>query len=231
MISGAPVTCGAWQARTSYRQCEPTDLLVQEWWRYVEEQEQMGYESIRSLFQWCTGYPSLPHCNWTFQLCFTDDDLSRLPKACFCTTESPEGGSKMPTLFMPRYRDRWEIEADDGSWQVVAQAIRAPECAEDVADTSTEFEGLDGIRYAMRFVSVDEATAEEWEESEDESADESGDESSGELKAPKTPESDEAAFATPKPPPRRMRRVLNSAQQVMREKLAWAPAGNHMDDE
>lgn len=124
LISGFRVEVDAWKAKTIYRgSAGENEPIVNLWWQYVSGCEARNYEELRQLFQWCTGWASVPTTDWKFQISILDEPSQiepgkeRLPSMILCMTDDSSvanSGVKTPTLNLPRYADRWERQTPDG---------------------------------------------------------------------------------------------------------------------
>eukprot|EP00930_Biecheleria_cincta_P032993 TRINITY_DN22853_c0_g3_i1.p1 TRINITY_DN22853_c0_g3~~TRINITY_DN22853_c0_g3_i1.p1 ORF type:complete len:1007 (-),score=152.32 TRINITY_DN22853_c0_g3_i1:130-3150(-) len=124
LISGFRVEVDAWKAKTVYRgSAGDREPIVKLWWEYVSGCEARNYEELRQLFQWCTGWASVPTTDWKFQISILDEPSQiepgkeRLPSMILCMTDDSSvanSGVKTPTLNLPRYADRWERQTPYG---------------------------------------------------------------------------------------------------------------------
>lgn len=171
LISGFHVDVAAWKTKTIYRgSVGEHDAIVNLWWQYVSGCEARNYEELRQLFQWCTGWASVPTTEWKFQINILDEPSQiepgkeRLPSMILCMTDDStvaNSGVKTPTLNLPRYADRWERRTPDGWLPFEPGVAFEPGVSFDcdqgrVTFTSAEEGTLDAPNYsqALRFVSA-----------------------------------------------------------------------------
>jgi len=169
-ISGRKVSIAEWRSRTIYRACSEDDEIVHLFWEYVAECETHSYQQLRMLFQWFTGWACSPGTDWKFQIHVVDDasqlvaGRERLPAMVLCMTDDDSyenRGVKTPTLYLPKYADRWEFQAEGGCGWRPFESEGAPIINGEVSATATLCTEAAGVKYRITLSSQDQGVAEE----------------------------------------------------------------------